>query len=59
MTFVKFLNLLIIIIQVINVKNNGNTKEATSTIILSNTDETSKIEFSNGERKLCFKCRIW
>ena len=49
MTFVKLLNLLIIIIQVINVKNNGNTKEATSTIILSNTDETSKIEFLNGE----------
>ena len=49
MTFLKFLTLLILILQIFNVKTNEQTKEASTTITLTNTNETSKIEFSNGQ----------
>ena len=49
MNFVKFLTLLLLIIQIINVKTNRKLIEASTTITLTNINYTSQITFSTGK----------
>ena len=49
MNFVKFLTLLLLILQIINVKTNRKLTEASTTITLTSTTETSVITFSEGQ----------
>ena len=49
MNFVKFLTLLLLILQIINVKTNRKLTEASTTITLTSTTETSEITFSEGQ----------
>ena len=48
MNFVKFLTLLVLILQITNVKTNKKLTEASTTITLTSINETSVIPFSKG-----------
>ena len=49
MNFVKFLTLLLLIIQIINVKTNRKLNEVSTTITLTNINDTLQITFSQGK----------
>ena len=49
MNFVKFLTLLVLILQIINVKTNRQLTEVSNTITLKSINETSQITFSTGK----------